>query len=120
MLYAPVGCLYFIAPKSRLRATKTQHRLVIPEIADLELYTRQRQKINNWEYQQYLASGYSDAGFRLLTQQATLRIIQQKDLKRFQVITFGQTQWAGFQKIRKNVEIVKITDKIVENYQLST
>ncbi|MDJ0632629.1 MAG: type I-MYXAN CRISPR-associated Cas8a1/Cmx1 [Xenococcaceae cyanobacterium MO_188.B29] len=118
LLYAPVACLYFITPKSHLNDTKTQYCLVIPAITDLELYARQRQKMNNWDYQQFLASGYSDAGFRLLTQQATVRIIQQNHLKRCQVITFGQTQWTGFQKIRKNVEIVEITDKVNENYQL--
>lgn len=118
LLYAPVACLYFIAPKSLLHNVKTQYCLVIPEITDLKSYTRQRQKMSSWNYQQFLASGYSDAGFRLLTQQAALRTIKQNDLKRCQVITFGQTQWTGFQKIRKNVEIVQITDKVIENYRL--
>ncbi|MDJ0596219.1 MAG: type I-MYXAN CRISPR-associated Cas8a1/Cmx1 [Pleurocapsa sp. MO_226.B13] len=118
LLYAPIACLYFIAPKSHLHDTKTQYCLVIPEINDLESYARQRQKSNNWNYQQFLASGYSDAGFRLLIQQAALHTIRQNDLKRCQVITFGQTQWTGFQKIRKNVEIVEITDKVIENYRL--
>ena len=110
--------MYFISPKSYLHDTKTQYCLVIPEITDLESSVRQRQKTNNWNYQQFLASGYSDAGFRLLTQQATLRTIQQNNLKRCQVITFGQTQWTGFQKIRKNVEIIQITDKVIKNYRL--
>lgn len=118
LLYAPVACLYFIAPKSRLHDTKTQYCLVIPEITDLKSYTRQRQKMSSWNYQQFLASGYSDAGFRLLTQQAALRTIKQNDFKRCQIITFGQTQWTGFQKIRKNVETVEITDKVIENYRL--
>ena len=118
LLYAPVACLYFMTPKSHLKDTKTQYCLVIPAITDLELYARQRQKMNNWDYQQFLASGYSDAGFRLLTQQATLRIIQKNHLKCCQVITFGKTPWTGLQKIRKNVEIVEITDKVNENYQL--
>ena len=118
LLYAPVACLYFVSPKSYLHDTKTQYCLVIPEITDLESYARQRQKMSNWNYHQFLASGYSDAGFRLLTQQATLRAIQQNNSKRCQVITFGQTQWTGFQKIRKNVDLVETTDKIVENYRL--
>ncbi|MEM7553342.1 MAG: type I-MYXAN CRISPR-associated Cas8a1/Cmx1 [Cyanobacteria bacterium P01_A01_bin.84] len=118
LLYAPVACLYFIAPKSYLHDTKTQYCLVIPEIIDLESYARQRQKSNNWNYQQLLASGYSDAGFRMLTQQAALRTIKQNYLKRCQVITFGQTKWTGFQKIRKNVEVVEITDKVIEDYRL--
>ena len=92
--------------------------MVIPEIRDLESYTRQRQRSNHWNYQQFLASGYSDAGFRLLTQQAALRTIKQNNLKRCQVITFGQTQWTGFQKIRKNVEIIQIANKVIENYRL--
>ncbi|MGB5713051.1 MAG: type I-MYXAN CRISPR-associated Cas8a1/Cmx1, partial [Waterburya sp.] len=118
LLYAPVACLYFISSKSHLYNTKSQYCLVIPEIRDLELYTRQRQNISSWNYQQFLASGDSDAGFRLLTQQAALRTIKLNDLKRCQVITFGQTQWTGFQKIRKNIEIVEITDKVIDNYRL--
>ena len=118
LLYAPVACLYFITPKSYLHDIKTQYCLVIPEITDLESYARQRQKINNWNYQQFLASGYSDAGFRLLTKQAALRTIKQNDLKRCQVITFGKTQWSKFQRIRTNVEIAEITDKVIENYRL--
>ena len=118
LLYAPVACLYFISPKSYLHDIKSQYCLVIPEIRDLESYARQRQRSNNWNYQQFLASGYSDAGFRLLTKQAALRTIKQNDFKRCQVITFGQTQWSRFQKIRKNVEIVQITNKVIENYRL--
>ena len=98
LIYAPVACLYFISPKSLLRDTKTQYCLVIPETTDLESYARQRRKTSNWEYKQFLASGYSDAGFRLLTQQAALSIIKEEDLKRCQIITFGQTQWAGVSK----------------------
>ncbi|MGL6338023.1 MAG: type I-MYXAN CRISPR-associated Cas8a1/Cmx1 [Waterburya sp.] len=118
LLFAPVACFYFIARKSHLHNTKIQYCLVIPEITDLEFYARQRQKLNNWNYQQFYASGYSDAGFRLLTQQATLSIIQKNNLKRCQVITFGQTQWTKFQKIRNNVEVIELTDKIIKNYQL--
>ena len=118
LLYTPVACIYFTAPKSRLHDVKTQYFLAIPEITDLKSYTRQRQKMSSWNYQQFLASGYSDAGFRLLTKQAALRTIKQNDLNRCQVITFGQTQWTGFQKIRKNVETVEITDKVIENYRL--
>ena len=118
LLYAPIACLYFISPKSRLHDLKTQYCLVIPDITNLELYARQRQKLNDWNYQQFLAAGYSDAGFRLLTQQATLRINQQINIKRCQVITFGQTQWTKFQKIRKNVEVIEINVKIIQNYRL--
>ena len=118
LLYAPVACFYFISPKSYLHDTKTQYCLVVPEIKDLESYARQRQKLNSCDYQQFLASGSSDAGFRLLTQQATLQTIQQNNLKRCQVITFGQTKWTGFQKTRKNVKFIEITDKIIQNYKL--
>ncbi len=118
LLFAPVACFYFIAPKSYLHDTKTQYCLVVPDINDLKLYARQREKLKNWNYQQFYASGYSDAGFRLLTRQATSRLAQQNNLKRCQVITFGQTQWTGFQKIRKSVEVIDITDKIIHNYQL--
>ena len=118
LLYAPVACLYFIAPKSYLHDTKTQYCLAVPAITDLEIYARQRQKLNNWNFQQFYAAGYSDAGFRLLTQEATLRIIQQNNLKRCQVITFGQTKWSNVQKIRKSVEVVEINDQIIQNYRL--
>ena len=118
LLYAPVACLYFVTPKSRLHDTKSQYCLVIPEVKELEVYFKQRKKLNSWHYHQLLASGYSDAAFRLLTQQATLQTLQQYNIKRCQVITFGQTPWTGFQKIRKNIEIVEISDRTIENYRL--
>ena len=90
LLYAPVACLYFISPKSHLHDTSKQYCLVIPEINDLESYAKQRKTTKNWNYQDFLASGYSDAAFRLLTQQASLRIIQQNALKCCQVINFGK------------------------------
>ena len=118
LLYAPVACLYFTALKSNLQDQKTQYCLIIPEITNLNSYIKQRKKLNNWNYQQFLVSGYSDAGFRLLTQQGTIQTIQQNNIKRCQVIIFGQTQWTGFQKIRKNIEVITITDKVIKNYQL--
>jgi CRISPR-associated protein Cas8a1/Csx13 len=118
LLYAPVACVYFMASRSRLHNTKSQYCLVVPNITDLESYARQRKKLNDWNYQQFMVSGYSDAGFCLLTQQATLRIIQEDNLKRCQVITFGQTPWTGFQRIRKNVDVIELTDKIIQNYRL--
>ena len=92
----------------------------MPDITNLELYAQQRQKLNHCNYQQFVASGYSDAGFRLLTQQATLPINKQLNLKRCQVITFGQTKWTGFQKICQNVDAIELTNKIIKNYQLCT
>ena len=115
LLFAPVACWYFISPKSKLHDIKSHYCLVIPDVFDLKLYARQRSKLN---YQSLYVSGSSDAGFRLLTREATLGTIQQNNIKRCQVITFGQTQWTGFQKIRKNVEIIEITDKVIKNYQL--
>ncbi len=118
LLYAPVACVYFMTPRSRLHDTKSQYCLVVPNITNLESYARQRKKLNGWNYQQFIASSHSDAGFRLLTQQATLRIIQKDNLKRCQVITFGQAPWTGFQRIRKNVDVIELTDKIIQNYRL--
>ena len=118
LLFAPVACFYFISPKSNLHKTKSQYCLVIPDMTDLKLYFQQKQKLNKQSYQQFLASGYSDAAFRFLTQQATLKLAQQNNFKRCQVITFGQTQWSNAQKFRNRVEVISVTDKIIRNYQL--
>ena len=118
LLYAPVACLYFVAPKSYLHATKAQYCLVIPEITDLKLYSQQRQKLNNWDYQQFYASGYSDAGLRFLANQKTINLAKENNIKRCQIITFGRTKWSNVQKVRKQVEMVSITDKIIKNYHL--
>ncbi|MDJ0742541.1 MAG: type I-MYXAN CRISPR-associated Cas8a1/Cmx1 [Xenococcaceae cyanobacterium MO_167.B27] len=118
LVFAPVACFYFITPKSYLHDTKSQYSLVVPDVTDLELYARQRQKLNTWNIEQFYTSGSSDASFRLLTQQATLHFVQQNNFKRCQVVTFGQTQWTSFQKVRKGVEIINITDQIIHNYQL--
>jgi CRISPR-associated protein Cas8a1/Csx13 len=118
LLFAPVACLYFINPKSYLHETKTQYCLVIPDISDLKLYPKQRQKLNSWNYQKFYTSGYSDAGLRFLANQKALNLSQQNNFKRCQVITFGQTKWTNAQRIRKSVAVINITDKTIANYQL--
>ncbi|MGK7894183.1 MAG: type I-MYXAN CRISPR-associated Cas8a1/Cmx1, partial [Xenococcus sp. (in: cyanobacteria)] len=118
LLFAPVACFYLIAPKSYLHDTKTQYFLVIPDITDLQLYLLQRKEFNNWDYQNFYASGYSDASLRFLLNQRTINLLRENKIKRCKVITFGQTQWTAFQKIRKSVDVINITDNIIRNYQL--
>ena len=118
LLFAPVACLYFIFPKSYLHETKTQYFLVIPDIKDLIIYTQQRKQLYNWDYQKFYSSGYSDASLRFLINQKAINLAKKNRIERCQVITFGKTQWTGFQKIRKSVEVVNLTDKIIRNYQL--
>ena len=118
LLYAPVACLYFINLKSQLHETKTQYSLVIPDITDLKLYSKQRQKLNSWNYQQFNASGFSDAGLRFLANQKAINLVQANNYRCCKVITFGRTKWTGFQKVRKRVEMIKIGDSVIRNYQL--
>lgn len=118
LLFAPVACLYFIVPKSQLHNTKTQYCLVVPDVFDLKRCYQQRQKINKWDYLKFVASGNSDAGLQLLSQQAKSNFVRQNNLQRCEVITFGKTQWSNAQKVRKDVEIIRITDRIVRHYQL--
>ena len=117
LLFAPVACLYFTT-RSSLYDTKTLYFLIIPDITDLKLYSHQRKKFNKWDYKKFYASGYSDASLRFLANQKAINLAQENRIERCQVITFGQTQWTGFQKIRKSVEVINITDKIIRNYQL--
>jgi CRISPR-associated protein Cas8a1/Csx13 len=116
LLFAPVACLYFILPKSHLHHTKTQYCLVVPEITNLKLYAQQRQKLNCLNHQQFYASGCSDAGLRFLANMIPLT--GKNNLKRCQVITFGQTQWSNTQKIRTNVELIEINELIIHIYRL--
>ncbi|GAB4525441.1 MAG: type I-MYXAN CRISPR-associated Cas8a1/Cmx1 [Pleurocapsa sp.] len=118
LLFAPVACLYFINPKSHLHETKTQYCLVIPDITNLKLYAKQRKKLNSWNYQQFSASGYSDAGMRFLANQRVSNLAQANNFRCCKVITFGRTKWTGFQKVRKGVEIIKSDDLIINSYRL--
>lgn len=92
--------------------------MVVPDITDLKQYFQQRQRLNRLNYKQFYASGDSDAGLRLLTEQATTHFIAQDNLKRCQVITFDKTQWSNAQKIRQNVEIIEIDKGKIHKYQL--
>ncbi len=118
LLFAPVACLYFITPKSYLHEKKARYCLVIPDVTDLKLYARQRQKFNKSDYKYFHTSGYSDAGLRFLVHQTALNLAQHNNFKRCQVITFGQTEWSKVQKVSTRVEIIEVTDKIIGNYQL--
>lgn len=118
LLFAPIACLYFIYPKSRLYETKTQYCLVIPEIMDLKSYAKQRKKLNSWNYLQFSSSGFSDAGLRFIANQKSTDLAQTSNFRSCKVITFGRTKWTSFQKVRKRVEMIKLSDSVVRNYQL--
>jgi CRISPR-associated protein Cas8a1/Csx13 len=118
LLFAPVACCYFIL-RSRLRDQRAQYALIIPEIRDLEKYTKYRRSLRNRAFKEFWASSLGDAGLQFLTM--TEKLANVYDTTACQVITMGTVAWSTQQKTRTDLYLVKIDEasKVPQNYRVS-
>lgn len=119
LLFAPVACYYFLL-RSKLRDKRAQYALVVPEVTDLEVYTKYRQqpKLRNAGYKDFYASGLGDAGLRFLTYKDTAETAKIYKIQRCQVLTLGTVAWSTQQKTRTDLYVVEANAQICENYQV--
>jgi CRISPR-associated protein Cas8a1/Csx13 len=118
LVFAPVACQYFIL-RSRLRDKRAQYALIVPEVVDLETYTRRRRQFSNFGYKNFCASGLGDAGLKFLTHETTLELAKRNRVERCQTIVFGTVAWSSQQKTRTDIETVAASQTVFRNYQLS-
>jgi CRISPR-associated protein Cas8a1/Csx13 len=118
LLFAPVACCYFVL-RSRLREQRAQYALVIPEIRDLEKYTKYRRSLRNRAFKEFWASSVGDAGLQFLTMAE--KLAKDYDISACQVTTMGTVAWSTQQKTRTDLYLVKIdkTSKVPQNYRVS-
>lgn len=120
LLFASVACYYYIL-RSKLRDKRAQYALVIPEIIELESYSKYRRldQMRYASYQDFHKSGLGDAGLKFLTYETTTEIAEKFGLSSCQVITLGTVAWATQQKTRTDLYIVKADTEVCHNYKIS-
>ena len=118
LLFAPVACQYFVLPLHSHKK-RAQYALVIPEVADLELYAERCWALRNFGYKNLQASSLGDAGLRFLTHEITLELARHNQVDQCQVITFGTVDWSPQQKTRTELVMVEATQQVLFNYKLS-
>jgi CRISPR-associated protein Cas8a1/Csx13 len=118
LLFAPIACQYYVL-RSRLRDKRAQYALVIPEVIDLELYTKRRRQFRGFGYKDFHASSFGDAGLSFLTYEKTVEALKKSKVERCQVITLGTVAWSSQQKTRTDLEIIEADEKICKNYKRS-
>ena len=119
LLFAPVACYYYTL-RSRLRDKRAQYALVVPEIVELEEYSKYRQNSNlrNAAYKDFYACGLGDAGLRFLTYETTSKLTQTFKVPRCQVLTLGTVAWATQQKTRTDLYVVEANAEACFNYEI--
>ncbi|MEH2125718.1 MAG: type I-MYXAN CRISPR-associated Cas8a1/Cmx1 [Nostoc sp.] len=115
LLYAPVACHYFVL-RSHAQPQHPQYALVIPEVANLEIYAQQYWSLGNLDYKYFHISSLGDAALRFLTDKTTAIPNQ---VKRCQVILFGTVVWSKQQKTRTQIAVVEATEIINIVYKVS-
>ncbi|MBF2096985.1 MAG: type I-MYXAN CRISPR-associated Cas8a1/Cmx1 [Gloeomargaritaceae cyanobacterium C42_A2020_066] len=119
LLFAPVACGYYLL-RSQLRGQRAQFALVIPDVQDLECYSRYRNdtSLRNASYKDFQASSLGDAGLQFLTyEQASERFAQNYHIPRCQVITLGSVVWASQQKTRTDLFVIEADHKTCQQYR---
>jgi CRISPR-associated protein Cas8a1/Csx13 len=118
LLFAPVACCYFVL-RSYFRKQHAQYALVIPEIRDLEKYTKYRKSLRNRAFKEFWASSVGDAGLQFLTMAE--KLAKDYDISACQVTTMGTVAWSTQQKTRTDLYLVKIDEssKVPQNYRVS-
>lgn len=121
LLYAPLGCFYFNL-RSAKRAQKARFALVIPQIDDLDQYSRIHRKVVNDNLKEHTASGPGDAALRLTLELKTKDQRDQINCDSCQVFTLGTVPWSTQQKTRtsvirvdlRQVERIRIFEKLAQ------
>lgn len=118
LLFAPIACSYYQV-RSRLFSTKYRWALIIPQIQNLETFAeiRQTKGFQVVSYDNYFASGVSDASLRHLMAVATSKTAAHQKVPTCDVWAFGDVAWSQQQSItsRKTVEL---SPELREQYEL--
>lgn len=95
LAFAPIVCSYYKI-RSRLKQDKYLWALVIPEVEDLEQFTQTKLEAGSQtvKFDEYYASGISDASLRELSRLAGEKAIGSLTVKACEVWAFGSRPWS--------------------------
>ncbi|MEM3086920.1 MAG: type I-MYXAN CRISPR-associated Cas8a1/Cmx1 [Halobacteria archaeon] len=120
LLYAPVGGIYF-EMQHRGEGVRPQFALVIPDVADLEVYARARAVFLKHGVKELKAAGTAEAGLRVLAVLEAEKLLGRDGLgsNTCRVISFGTVPWSTQQKTRVQIFTVQVGSKeVLRAYQV--
>lgn len=118
LAFAPIACSYYKI-RSRLKQDKHLWALVIPEVEDLEAFMQVKMEAGSQEvhFDDYYASGLSDASLRDLTRLAGDKATRSLPIKACEVWAFGSRPWSK-QQVITDKQRVEIDPNLRKLYQL--
>jgi len=118
LLFAPIACSYYQV-RSRLKATKYRWALIIPHVEDLEAFAeiRQTKGFQVVSYDEYFASGVSDASLHYLTALAGAKTSVHQKVPTCDVWAFGAVAWSQQTSLTAQ-QSVGLLPEIREQYEI--
>ncbi len=118
LLFAPIACSYYQV-RSRLKASKSRWALIIPHVEDLETFANIRltEGFQVVSYDNYFASGVSDASLRYLMLIAGDKTAIYQKVQSCDVWGFGAVDWSQQQSITQR-HLVDLSPQLREEYEL--
>lgn len=112
LLFLPLACGYYKLPGPGLRSA-----LVIPEVANLQEWKRQRQELPERTYAQFRASGAGESGLRFLLQEKAIDDTAAFKVEYCEVYQLGKQIWDANQPyLKQAVHRIRATDEILALY----
>ena len=102
LIFACVGCLYFRV-RSRSQGLRSLYALAIPELNDLDLYSKVRRRFAKLGAEDFLIAGNAEAGLQVLLELESLGIQDRLRGVACRVIPFVMLPWSKQQKSRMAV-----------------
>jgi len=118
LLFAPIACRFYFLLPTLIQKT-LQFALVIPHIVDLELFAQYCWSDSDSESESFCALSAEEAGLKSLAALALLSPLEEGEIRRCNVTTFGTVDWSKQQKTRLAVVTVEATKTTLQEYQLS-
>lgn len=118
LLFAPIACRFYFLLPTLIQKT-LQFALVIPHVADLELFAQYCWSGNKSQYESFCALTAEEAALESLAALALISPLEEGKVRRCSVTTFGTVDWAKQQKTRLNIITVEVTKTALQEYQLS-
>lgn len=118
LAFAPIVCSYYKI-RSRLKQNKHLWALAIPEVEDLEAFAQAKKEAGSQEvhFDDYYASGLSDASLRDLNRLAGDKVTRSLPIKACEVWAFGSRPWSK-QQVITDKQRVEIDPSLRKLYQL--
>lgn len=122
LLFLPLACGYYKLPTQQISGKMSaRSAVVIPQVASLREWVRNRQEFSGRTYRNFRSSGAGESALHFLLQEKILEDSQQFRVNYCEVYQLGKQTWDGSQfYLKQAVYRVQVTDTILELYDITT